>query len=71
MLGEAAGFWDFPGAALTRRRTDLCLRTGSGSMNTMPREYVAETDGVHHVGGTRVSLDSLVYRDEYPVSGRR
>ena len=30
-------------------------------MNMMPREYVAETDGVHHVGGTRVSLDSLVY----------
>lgn len=27
----------------------------------MPREYVTSIDGAYRVGGTRVSLDSLVY----------
>jgi uncharacterized protein (DUF433 family) len=27
----------------------------------MSKEYVANIDGAYHVGGTRVSLDSLVY----------
>jgi len=27
----------------------------------MPKEYVANVDGAYRVGGTRVSLDSLVY----------
>jgi len=27
----------------------------------MPKEYVKKIDGVHRVGDTRVSLDSLVY----------
>ncbi len=27
----------------------------------MPKEYVSKVEGVYRVGGTRVSLDSLVY----------
>jgi uncharacterized protein (DUF433 family) len=27
----------------------------------MPKEYVANIDGAYRIGGTRVSLDSLVY----------
>jgi len=27
----------------------------------MPKEYVSKLEGVYRVGGTRVSLDSLVY----------
>jgi len=27
----------------------------------MPKEYVAKVDGAYRIGGTRVSLDSLVY----------
>ena len=37
----------------------------------MPKEYVSKVEGVYRVGGTRVSLDSLVYlfREGVSVEG--